>query len=90
MMLLSYHRDVRTTLTLDEDVRAKLEQEMRRSRKSFKQTVNEVLRLGLNARPQLKPAKKFVVRARPFGPPPGLSYDNIEELLDQLDGPMRR
>ena len=90
MMQAAYNHDVRTTLTLDDDVEAKLKQQMRRSGKSFKETVNEFLRLGLNARPQLKPAKKFVVRPKPFGPPPGFSFDNVEELLDELEGPARR
>ena len=81
---------MRTTLTLEPDVHAKLHQEMRRSGKSFKDTVNEFLRLGLNARREMKPPKKFVVRTFPLGLRPGLSYDNIEELLDQIDGPMRR
>jgi len=63
---------------------------MRRSGKSFRQAVNEFLRLGLNARRDMKPARKFVVRPKPMGPPKGLSYDNVEELLDWLDGPMRR
>lgn len=81
---------MRTTLTLDDDISAKLRQEMRRSGKSFRQAVNEFLRLGLNARRDMKPARKFVVRPKPMGPPKGLSYDNVEELLDWLDGPMRR
>jgi len=80
---------VRTTLTLDDDVGAKLRQEMRRSGRPFKQVVNEFLRLGLNARRELQPRRKFTVRTRPLGLPPGLSYDNVEELLDQLDGPLR-
>ena len=80
---------MRTTLTLDDDVGAKLRQEMRRSGRPFKQVVNEFLRLGLNARRELQPRRKFTVRTRPLGLPPGLSYDNVEELLDQLDGPLR-
>jgi hypothetical protein len=81
---------VRTTLTLDEDVRAKLEAEMRKSGKSFKETVNEVLRVGLTARREPKPAKPFEIYARDLGARPGLNFDNIEELLDQVEGPMRR
>jgi ribbon-helix-helix CopG family protein len=84
MMLLRYHHDVRTTLTLDDDVKAKLDQEIRENGKSFKEAVNHYLRLGLNAPACTKPAKKFVVRARPLGLPPGLSYDNVEELIEQL------
>ena len=81
---------MRTTLTLDEDVRAKLEVEMRKSGKSFKETVNTVLRIGLMARQQTKPAIRFEIHARDLGARPGLSFDNVDELLDQVDGPMRR
>jgi len=59
--------------TLDDDVRAKLEQEMRRNGKTFKDLVNHYLRLGLNARQAVKPARRFVVRARPMGLREGLS-----------------
>jgi hypothetical protein len=81
---------VRTTLALDEDVRAKLEAEMRKSGKSFKETVNEFLRAGLMARREAKPAKPFEIYARDLHARPGLNFDNIEELLDQVEGPMRR
>ncbi len=81
---------MRTTLTLDEDVSAKLKQEMRRAGKSFKETVNETLRLGLLARKDAGRAGRFVVEARPLGLRPGLSYDNIQELLDWAEGPLRR
>jgi hypothetical protein len=81
---------VRTTLTIDDDVHAKLEQEMRGTGKSFKETVNHFLRLGLNAPSRMRPAKRFVVRAQPLGLPPGLSYDNVEELIEQLEGPLHK
>jgi len=81
---------VRTTLTLDEDVARKLQAEMRRSGASFKQTVNECLRRGLNARRELKPRAPVVVPARPLGLRPGLSYDHIGDLLEQLEGPAHR
>jgi hypothetical protein len=59
---------VRTTLTLDDDVGAKLKQEMRKTGRSFKATVNEFLRLGLNARRGSRPAPGFVVRANLWVP----------------------
>ena len=40
--------DMRTTLTLDEDIAAKPKEEMGRSGKPFKEIVNLYLRLGLN------------------------------------------
>ncbi len=34
--------------------------------------------------------KKFVVKPRAMGLPPGLSYDNIGELLEAIEGPLHR
>jgi hypothetical protein len=76
---------VRTTLTLDEDVAAKLKAESRRSGQSFKETVNECLRLGLRARQQPKPTKPFKIRDIGFRS--GLDYDCVWELLERLEGP---
>jgi hypothetical protein len=81
---------VRTTLTLDPDIAAKLRAEMHKSGKPFKQVVNEFLRWGLNAPRRLQPVKSFVVRARALGLHPGLDYDNIGELLESLEGPAYR
>jgi hypothetical protein len=80
---------VRTTLSLDDDVANLLNQEIRRSGISFKEAVNRYLRLGLMASKQPL-RKKFVVKPRLMGLPPGLSYDNIGELLDAIEGPMHR
>lgn len=79
---------MRTTLTLDEDVAKLLEKEVRRSGNSFKQTVNHFLRLGLTIKQPTR--KPFVVKPMNLGLPPGLSFDNVEELLDYLEGPYRR
>jgi hypothetical protein len=45
----------RTTITLEDDVRTKLEAEVRKSGKSFKEIVNDTLRLGLCAREKATP-----------------------------------
>lgn len=76
---------MRTTLTLDDDVAAKLRGEMRRSGRSLKETVNAVLRSGLAARQRVA-RKPFVVQPRDLGLQPGLSYDSIGTLLESLDG----
>jgi len=78
---------MRTTITLDDDVAKKLQSEMRRRRtNNFKETVNDVLRRGLLARRELGAIKPFKVRARRLGNKPGLNYDNIGDLLEQLEG----
>jgi hypothetical protein len=77
---------VRTTLSLDEDVSKLLRGEMRRTGSSLKAVVNHFLRLGLTA--SRKPSqKRFTVNPRPLGLPAGLSYDNVEELIEALEGP---
>lgn len=87
MMTLCKHHDVRTTLTLDDDVAKSLKREMRRSgTSSLKAAVNHFLRLGLlfSGKQERKP---FVVHPRPMGLPEGLSYDSVEDLLEALEGP---
>lgn len=82
---------MRTTLTLDDDVAAKLKAEMRSNDKSFKNTVNDFLRLGLNAKRQRSSRKRFRVSARDLGRlQPGLSLDSVGDLLEQLEGPSYR
>ncbi len=81
---------MRTTLTLDADVVAKLKAEMRRTGRSFKETVNEALRSGLATRRPAGATGKFVVKVRPLGTRPGLDYDRTSDLLEQLEGPVGR
>ncbi len=81
---------MRTTLTLDDDVQAKLEAEARRAGKSFKEVVNYYLRLGMTARQAYEPRRKFMVRARPMGLRDGLSAASVAGLLEELEGPAHR
>jgi hypothetical protein len=80
---------VRTTLTLDDDVAARLKTEVRRTGKAFKQAVNDALRAGLEKRRRERP-KSYRVRARALGLRPGLDHDRISDLLEQLEGPAAR
>ncbi len=80
---------MRTTFTLEEDVAAALKTEVRRSGRPFKQVVNELLRTALHLR-RRRPIPRFVVRARPLGMRPALNYDRINELVEQLEGPLHR
>jgi hypothetical protein len=79
---------MRTTLTLDEDVAAKLKAEARRAGRPFREIVNDTLRRGLASRRTTAPRQPFKVKARDLGDlRPGLSLDNIAELLEQVEGP---
>jgi len=82
---------MRTTLTLDEDVAARLKAEARRAGRPFREVVNETLRLGMANRARPRARKPFKVVARDLGEVrPGLSFDNVAELLEQVEGPFHR
>lgn len=81
---------MRTTLTINDDILDQLKIEAAKEKgKPFKEIVNETLRLGLRAR-QSEPKKPFKIRSKQMGLRPGLNYDNIQELLDQIDGVDRK
>jgi hypothetical protein len=80
---------VRTTLSLDDDVAKLLNRKVRRSGASLKETVNQLLRLGLMASDRQN-RKPFVVTPLRLGLPPGLSYDKVEDLLEALEGATHR
>jgi hypothetical protein len=81
---------VRTTLTIDDDIAVLVEQEQRRSGDSFKGTVNSLLRRGLTAKEKSAERAPFEVKPLYMGLRPGQNYDNIEALLEELDGPGHR
>jgi hypothetical protein len=78
---------MRTTLTLDDDVAAKLKAESRRAGRPFREIVNETLRRGLTSRRVTAQRQAFKITARDLGDlKPGLSLDNVAELIEQLEG----
>ena len=81
-------RDVshRTTLTLDDDVAARIDGEIRRTGRPYRAVVNDALRRGLDAPPPALPP--YRVDARPMGLRPGTDIDDIAGLLNLLDGPI--
>jgi hypothetical protein len=82
---------VRTTLTLDDDVAARLKAEARRSGASFRDVVNSAIRSGLANRTPTKPRARFRVVARDLGTlRNGVSLDSIADLLERAEGPLHR
>ena len=77
---------MRTTLTLDPDVAAKAKEGATKLRKPFKDVVNAALRIGLEQVLNPPPSKPYHTDARPMGLRPGLSYDNISDLLAYGEG----
>ena len=80
----------RTTVTLDDDVAAKLEEEGRERGASLREVLNDALRRGLSPPPRIAGRKPFKIRGPFVRSRPGVTFDNIEELLDHLEGPLRK
>lgn len=81
---------MRTTLTLDDDVAAKLKRAMTKQKAPFKDIVNRALRAGLETLD--KPAAVKPFRVKPFNSGGSLigSLDNIEEVLARVEGERHR
>jgi hypothetical protein len=75
---------VRTTLTLDEDLAARLYELAQERRAPFKRVVNDVLRAGLRVN---QPDKAAPYRLPTFstGPIPGVDLTKANSLAAQLD-----
>lgn len=87
-----YHLLVmRTTLTIDDDIAFGLKKAQDAApNRSFKEIVNETLRRGLASPEKNARKKRFKVKSFSLGLREGLNIDNIEELLDQIEGPFRK
>ncbi len=72
-------------MTLDKDVERMLRDEMHRSRKSFKQTLNAVLRSGLRGKTGQAKPKRFVVKGRSMVLRAGLDPAGFNKLADDLE-----
>jgi len=77
---------MRTTLTLNPDVAAKAKRGAARLNKSFKDVINEALRIGLDQLLKPPPSRPYRTRSRPMGLRPGFSYDNVAELTALAEG----
>ena len=74
---------MRTTVTLDEDVAAKLRQVSRERGVSFKAALNGAIRLGLST--GAPPSKRFSVQSKPLGIRPGVNIDKALGLADEVE-----
>jgi len=82
---------VRTILTLDDDVAAKLEAECRRQGKQLGDVVNELLRRGLGQQPDPAGQRAFAIEPRDLGDlRPGLSLDSVADLIEQVEDSLHR
>ncbi len=66
-MLRSQHHEVRTTLTLEDDVASALRAISREQQLPWKQVVNDVLRRGLASKPSGDQSQPYRTRSHPAG-----------------------
>jgi hypothetical protein len=76
---------------LDDDVASKLRAEARCASLPFRDIVNETLRRGLASRRAASSRQDFKIAPRDLGNlRPGLSLDNVAEVIDQVEGTPHR
>jgi plasmid stability protein len=81
---------IRTTVTLDDDVAARLKRESQTRGSSFRDTLNETLRAGLLAADNKPRRRTLKIKPVHMGYRPGLNYDNIESLIEYGEGEQHR
>jgi len=81
---------VRATITIDAHLRAQLDRRMRETGKSFKEIVNEALRSGLTFHASVAPRKRIKLPTFQLEPLPGVNFDKVSALIEQVEGPWHR
>jgi hypothetical protein len=77
---------MRTTVTLDEDVVRELKTRAKKADKSFKEVLNDCLRLAFTiSRSPIRKIKPFRVRPHSSTFRPGIDVDKLNQLSDQLE-----
>jgi hypothetical protein len=78
---------MRTTITLDPDISRELKKKMKELDLTFKDAVNRYLRDGLKASNQKNSLKKIALPTpQKLEMKPGISCENIWQLIEDLDG----
>lgn len=81
---------LRVTVSLDDDVAADLQKAAERRGLSLDEALNDSLRASMGLRLIKPTSRPFQVRAKDLHARPGVNFDDIEELLEQLEGPAHR
>jgi len=81
---------IRTTVTLDDDVVERVRHESRSRGMSFRETLNDLLRHALMSQSRPPERRHFKVKATAVGLRAGLTYDDVEALLEYGEGQSHR
>jgi hypothetical protein len=77
---------MRTTLTIEDDVLDRARALAEELHRPFRRVVNEALRAGLQAVERPARARSYHTHPRKLGLKTGMSLDNIQELIAQIEG----
>lgn len=80
---------IRTTVTLDDDVAARVKRESKSRGATFRETLNDLLREGL-LQTGARPRRSLRIKPVLSGRVPGLNYDSVGALLEYGEGERRR
>ena len=81
---------IRTTVTLDDDVAARVKRESQTRGLSFRETLNELLRFAL-LNTAGKPSRRTLqIKPVHMGYKPGLNHDSVESLIEYGEGEQHR
>ena len=81
----AYDDLMRTTLTIDDDLMAQIEDLRRREGISFKGAVNRLLRAGTQCLVQPPKAKQYRTKPRKLGLRSGFDPIRLNQLADEID-----
>ena len=77
---------MRTTLTLDDDVAQSAKDVAAKLKRPFKEVINIAVRIGLEHVEQPFTKKPYKTHSRPMGIKNGYSLDNVQELIERIEG----
>jgi hypothetical protein len=80
-----YDAFMRTTLTIDDDLLAQIEDLQRREGLSFKGAVNRLLRAGIQFQAQPPKRKPYRTPSRKLGLRAGLDPTKLNQFVDEMD-----
>jgi len=76
---------MRTTITIDDDLARRLQDEMRARGTNFRQTLQNVLARGLESKPRAVKDEAFRVQARPMGLKAGIDPARLQDFDNDLE-----
>lgn len=76
---------MRRTLTIDDDLDKLIRREMAASKDGFREVINKLLRLGLQARQVAKTSPPLSIQPVKMGSKPGVSFESIADLEERLE-----